>query len=88
MSNETRRGRGQLRDTSAAQGVYEVDYMVRINVQFLKNIGVPTMKKKTVTADIKSVNGYILKNGIYLLEENDNTMYRLEKSGAAWHVLS
>ena len=88
MSDETKSGRGQLRDTRGTQGVYDVDYTVRVNIRVLRNIGAPATERKTVNVNIKLVNGYILKNGTYFLEENGNTLYQLEKAGTDWQVLS
>ncbi|MCE9507810.1 MAG: hypothetical protein K8R48_05775 [Alphaproteobacteria bacterium] len=88
MNSETKRGKAQLRDMSAAQGIYDVDYMVHVNTRTIKNIGVPVVTQKMVTAYVQSINGYVLKNGKYVLEENGESLYQLEKAGTTWRVIS
>ncbi len=39
MSDEVRSGRAQLRDMSAAQGIYEVDYTLFVSTRTIKNRG-------------------------------------------------
>jgi len=73
---------------SAAQGIYDVDYMVHVNTRIIKNIGVPVVTQKMVTAYVQSINGYVLKNGKYGLEENGKSLYQLEKAGTTWRVIS
>lgn len=88
MSNEVKRGRAQLRDMGAAQGVYDVDYLVHVSTRTIKNIGAPVIIRRMITANIRSINGHILKNGRYGLEENGKTLYQLEKTGADWRTIS
>jgi hypothetical protein len=88
MSSETKRGKAQLRDMSAAQGIYDVDYTVHVSTRTIKNIGAPVITRKMVTAYVQSINGYVLKNGKYGLEENGKALYQLEKAGANWRVIS
>lgn len=87
MTNTTKRGRAMLHDLSAARGVYEVDYLVHESSQIIKSIGKPSVTRTIITASIQSINGYILKNGKYGLEEDGKTLYQLEKSGALWRVI-
>jgi hypothetical protein len=86
MTNETLRGRAQLRDTGPAQGIYEVDYILHINARTIKNIGQPPFLRRTVSADIRSVNGHALKNGSYQLEKNGEILYQLDKAGTDWQI--
>ena len=88
MSDEMRSGRAQLRDMSAAQGIYEVDYTLHVSTRTIKNINAPTIIRRMVTANIHSINGRKLKNGKYGLEENGKTLYQLEKNGADWRAIS
>lgn len=88
MNNETSRGRAQLRDNGPAQGLYEVDYVVHTTVRTIKNIGQPPLLRTTISADIRSVSGYTLKNGAYALEQDGKTLYQLEKTGTNWQVVS
>ena len=88
MNSETKRGRAQLRDMSAAQGIYDVDYMVHVSTRIIKNIGAPVITRKMVTAYVQSINGHVLKNGKYGLEENGQALYHLEKAGASWRVIA
>ena len=88
MRSEVKRDRAQLRDMSAAQGLYDVDYMLHINTRAVENITRAPMLKKTITANIQSVGGRKLKDGKYELEKNGKVLYQLEKSGTDWHVIS
>ena len=88
MKNETKRGRAQLHDMSAAHGIYEVDYVVHVITRTTKNINAPVTTRRTITANVHSVNGSTLRNGKYKLEENGQDLYQLEKAGTNWHVIS
>ena len=88
MNNEVRRGRALLRDMGAAQGLYEVDYMVHVCTRTIKNIGAPAVIRRMATANIQSINGHKLKNGKYDLEENGKTLYQFEKIGTDWCAIS
>ena len=89
MNNKkTYRGRAQLRDLGPAGGVYEADYTIHTFIQSSKNIGVSPTTHKVSSADIRPVNGYLLKNGMYALEQPDGTeLHRLCKAGALWEVM-
>ena len=87
MNSEVKHGRALLRDMTAAQGVYDVDYTVHINTRTIKNIDMVASTIKTISANVRSISGYILKNGRYGLEENGKALYQLEKSGTSWNVI-
>jgi hypothetical protein len=87
VGDEVRSGRAQLRDLSAAQGVYEIDYTVHVSTRAIKNIGAPSTIRRIVTANIRSINGRKLKNGQYALEENGQALYQFEKVGADWRAI-
>jgi hypothetical protein len=88
MSNETLRGQAQLRDMSPAQGLYDVAYTLHINTRTIRDIGKPATTRQVVTADIQSISGRKLRDGLYRLEEDGKALYRFEKNGTSWHVLS
>jgi hypothetical protein len=86
VNSETLRGRAQLNDLSAARGVYEVDYIIRISTRTIKAVGMSLKMHRTVSTDIRPVSGGVLKNGPYNLEEDGKILYALEKKGAIWYV--
>lgn len=88
MSNETTRGRAQLRDLGPAQGLYEVDYVVHINIRTIKNLNAATTVLESKSANISTVSGLMLKNGLYDLEKDGATLYKLEKTGTDWRIIS
>lgn len=88
MKNKTYRGRAQLRDLGPAGGIYEADYTIHAFVQSSKHIGTSPTTHKVSSADIRPVNGYLLKNGMYTLEETDGAeLWRLNKTGVLWEVM-
>lgn len=89
MKNKSYRGRAQLRDLGPAGGVYEADYIIHTFVQSSKHIGASPTTHKVSSADIRPVNGYLLKNGMYALEQSDGAeLCRLCKTGALWEMMS
>ncbi len=86
MTNETNRGRAQLRDLGPADGVYEVDYVIYKSVKKIKNINFKHTIHRVFTADIRLINGYSLKNGAYALEQDGESICRLKKTGAIWQL--
>jgi hypothetical protein len=87
MANKTDRGRAQLREMGPAAGIYEVDYIIHTNVQNIKNEGAEALTRKVSSADIRSVNGYGMKNGIYILEQEGKILCQLKKAGVLWQFM-
>ncbi len=88
MNNKSYRGRARLRDLGAAGGVYEADYIIHTFVQSSKHIGTKPTTHKVSSADIRPVNGYMLKSGMYALEQpNGEALCRLRKTGALWELM-
>lgn len=87
MKNKSYRGRTQLHDMGPAGGVYEVDYIIHTLVQHSKHIGAGTTTHRVSSADIRPVNGYLLKNGMYALEQEGGALCRLRKTGAQWELI-
>jgi hypothetical protein len=88
MKNSSHRGRAPLRDLGPAGGVYEVDYILHSFVRQTKHIGAATTTRRVSSADIRPVNGYLLKNGTYALEQDDAPCCKLRKTGALWELMS
>lgn len=88
MKNESCQGRAQLRDIGPAAGIYEVDYIIHASVQRYKQVGGPSIVREIFSADIRSVNGYLLKNGLYELRQESGEVCILRKAGAVWELLS
>lgn len=70
-----------------AGGVYEADYIIHTSVQNTKNIGAAPTTHKISSADIRPINGYLLKNGLYALEHEGAKLYALRKTGAIWELI-
>jgi len=87
MNSEIKRGRAELRDVSAARGVYEVDYIIHISTRTLKKIDQSVALHHMVSASIQPVNAHNLKNGIYELVEGGSVLYNFEKAGTTWKTL-
>ncbi len=87
MNNVTTRGRAQLRDLGPAEGLYEVDYIIHAYAKSIKHIGQSPILRRIFTADIRSVNGYTLKNGDYRLERENEEVCTLRKTGALWECM-
>ncbi|MBW7911919.1 MAG: hypothetical protein H3C49_11710 [Alphaproteobacteria bacterium] len=88
MKNESGRGRAQLRDVGPAAGVYEVDYTIYAFVQHYKQVGGPPIAREVFSADVRSVNGYLLRNGLYELKRDSGKLCKLRKTGAVWELLA
>ena len=86
MKNESYRGRALLHDLGPAGGVYEADYVIHTYVQSSTHIGTTPTTHKISSADIRPVNGYSLKNGMYALESNGRKLCKLLKTGALWEL--
>lgn len=85
--SEIRRGKAQLRDMSAAQGLYEVEYVLHVNTQTTKNIGRKSAVRTAISANIQLINGYALRNGFYSLEVDGESLHILEKAGTHWRIM-
>jgi hypothetical protein len=88
MNHKSLSGRAELRDLSPAQGIYEVDYILHINVRKIKHMAATTTVRETKSANIRTVGGFMLKNGFYDLEKDGKALYKLEKIGTDWHIIS
>lgn len=88
MTSNITRGRAQLRDLSPAEGLYEVDYVIQSSTQTIRNVGAATATHNALSAQIRLLNGYVLRNGNYCLENDGEVLYKLEKSGAIWRVIT
>lgn len=88
MKNKSWRGRAALHDLGPAGGVYEVDYIIHTSVQESKNIGMESTTHKVSSADIRSINGYQLKNGDYTLDQTGGVARKLRKTGALWELVA
>lgn len=88
MKNESSRGRAQLRDVGPAAGVYEVDYTIYAFVQRYKQFGGPPIVREVFSADIRSVSGHLLRNGLYELKRDGGEICKLRKAGAVWELLA
>lgn len=88
MKNESYKGRAQLYDVGPAAGIYEVDYIISTSVQRYKEVGGPSIVREVFSADIRSVSGYLLKNGFYELKKHNGEVHKLRKAGAAWELLT
>jgi len=88
MKNESCRGRAQLLDVGPAAGVYEVDYTIYSFVQRYKQVGGLPIVREVFSADIRSVSGYLLRNGLYELKRDSGEICKLRKTGAVWELLA
>ncbi len=87
-AGEISKGRAQLRDMGPAGGSYEADYTIHSSTQNSKHIGFKSTTHKVSSADIRLVNGYSLKNGVYMLEKDGQPVCKLRKMGAIWQVIT
>jgi hypothetical protein len=88
MTSKSDRGRALLHDLGPAGGEYEVEYVIHALVQHSKHIGITPTVHKVSSVNVRSVNGYLLKDGLYALENNANEVFKLRKTGALWELVS
>ncbi len=69
-------------------GVYEVDYTIYSFVQRYKQVGGLPIVREVFSADIRSVSGYLLRNGLYELKRDSGEICKLRKTGAVWELLA
>lgn len=86
MKNEIIRGRGALRDLGPAGGSYEVDYIIHRFAKSTVNIHHEHTSHQVFTANVTSINGYTLKNGMYALDQDGDSLM-LRKTGVTWELI-
>lgn len=87
-STTSNRGRALLRDLGSAAGTYEVDYIIYTSIRSVNDDHLLSETRQISSTDIRPVNGYLLKSGIYALEREGQPDCRLKKTGALWQFIS
>lgn len=87
MANKTDRGRALLRDLGPAGGEYEVEYIIHALVQHSNHVGIASTVHKISSVDVRSVNGCLLKDGLYALKNSAREIFNLRKTGALWELV-
>ena len=87
MKNNTNRGSAMLHDLGPAGGEYEVEYVIHALVQHSRHIGIASTVHQVSSVDVRSVNGYSLKEGLYALKNSAGEIFNLRKTGALWALV-